>query len=269
MSGVDIATMYKALYPGELVDRYRKGERNFLGINLLRAELEHIFRVRQRQPMSIGFPRLVTTEVPQWFANSFDVAVNPLWADYEDFDREFEWDSYGTFVPTEYDDLLPPRDLSGLDLSGINLDGAYLYPVNFNGTNLTGASLRKAKLFDADLGGAILRYADLRRSILASAKLQGCDMYMAKLQRTVLASTDLRHANLQRAKLRKAFITSSDLRGAHLDKAHFDRTWLNYSKLEDVDLRHVKLHNCVVTGVSIEASQQPEFLSALEVRLVQ
>lgn len=268
MSSVDIATMYKALYPEELIDRYHKGERNFVGINLLRRELEHIFQVRQRQPLNISFPQLATTGVPKWYTPFFDATVNPLWADYKDFDREFEWDSYGIFIPIEYDDLLPPRDLSGLDLSGINLDGAYLYPVNFNGTNLTGASLRKAKLFDADLRAAILRYADLRRSILASAKLEGCDMYMAKLQRVILASTDLRHANLRRAKLRKSFITSSDLRGAHLDKANFNQTWLNYSKLEDVDLRHVEFHDCVVTGVSIEASQQSAFLAALKVRLV-
>jgi hypothetical protein len=31
---------FKALYPDELVARFRAGERNFEGVNLLRAELE-------------------------------------------------------------------------------------------------------------------------------------------------------------------------------------------------------------------------------------
>ena len=268
MSSEDIATRYNALYPEELVDRYHKGERNFVGINLLRRELEYIFQVRQRRSLSISFAQLTTTEVPKWYTPFFDVAVNRLWADYKDYDREFEWDSYGTFIPTEYDDLLPPRDLAGLDLSGINLAGAYLYPVNFSGTNLTGSNLRKVKLFEADLRGTILRHADLRRSNLTRARLQGCDLYMAKLQRAILTSSDLKQANLQRSKLRKAIITSSDLRGVHLEKARFDRTWLNYSNLQDVELSDVKLLNCVVTGISITASQQLDFLAALEVRLL-
>lgn len=37
---------YKALYPEELVERYKKGERDFRGINLFRAELEKIFADR-------------------------------------------------------------------------------------------------------------------------------------------------------------------------------------------------------------------------------
>jgi uncharacterized protein YjbI with pentapeptide repeats len=267
MPGVDVAAKFKALYPEELVERYRKGERDFVGINLLRAELEHIFRVRHHQPVRIDFSQLGSSEVPKWYTPFFDVAVNPLWADYKDFDSEFEWDS-GIFIPTEYDDLLPPRDLTSLDLSGINLAGAYLYPVNFSGTNLTGADLRKAKLFDANLQGAVLRYSDMRRANLNSANLQGADLYMAKLQRAAMTSTNLEHANLRRAKLRKAVITSSDLRGAYLERAHFERTWLNYSKLQNVDLSNVELRDCVVTGVSVTHSQKSDFLAALKVRLV-
>ncbi len=37
---------YKALYPEELVERYKKGERDFRRINLFRAELEKIFTDR-------------------------------------------------------------------------------------------------------------------------------------------------------------------------------------------------------------------------------
>jgi len=264
---MDIATRFKALYPEELIDRYRKGQRDFVGINLLRAELEHIYSIRQRQPMEIDLLQIETSQIPKWYTPFFDTAVNPLWADYRTYENEFEWDSFGAFIPTEYDDILPPRDLTGLDLSGINLAGAYLYPVNLSGTNLTGAVLRKAKLFDANMEGAILRYADIRRTNLSGSNLEGADLYMARLQRAVLTSANLKHANLGRAKLRNTFIISSDLRGACLAATHFERTWLNDSDMRNTDLSNIELPDCVVTDITISHMQQADFLAALRIRL--
>ncbi|MBI4297477.1 MAG: pentapeptide repeat-containing protein [Chloroflexi bacterium] len=267
MQSNEVATRFKTLYPEELVERYQKGERNFEGINLLRAELEHIFEIRQQPPSSPYYWPTEARETPHWFSNGYTAAVNPLWADYRDFEREFEWDSYGTFIPVEYDDLLPPRDLRGLDLSGINLRGAYLYPVDFTGTNLTGADLRKAKVFDGNFEGSVLRHADLRRATFSHANLRGADLYMARLERAALPSADLRDADLRRTKLRKAWVTSCNLQGAKLAMAHFRSTWLNYSNLEGVDMEDVELWDCVVTGVKIRAEQQARFLHALWIKV--
>ena len=251
----EIIKPYKALYPEELMERYRLGERNFEGINLLRAELEYILNSRCSEGRSVPFP-------PE------PSVVNPLWADYKySFDREFEWDSFGRFVPTEYDDLLPPRDLTGVALSGINLAGAYLYPVSLEGANLSGADLREVKLFDSDLSGADLNHADLRGSILDDVNLRGAKLYMVRLDRAIIRSADMQHVDLRRAKLKKAFIVGSNMREANLRKAHFDRTRLNWSKLENIDWRDVELRDCCVNHVSIAASQQSDFLAALGIRL--
>lgn len=252
----EIVKAYKALYPEELVERYQQGERNFEGINLLRAELEHILELRRKSGAILFAPELSL--------------VNPLWADYRySFESEFEWDSYGRFVPVEYDDLLPARDLAGADLGGINLSQAYLYPVNFRGANLRGAVLRSAKIFDADLSEADLSYADLRRSLLDGTNLRRANLYMARLDRAILTSANMQEANLRRAKLRKAFLTGSNLRRADLSKVHFDRTWLNGSDLRGINLRDIKLENCCVNKVRITASQQLDFLTALGIRLNQ
>ena len=128
LSADEVAKRFNALYPQELVERYESGERDFVGINLLREELEHIFELRQAPPRPRDQPVPLEddwgpewSEPLLWYSNGFVAAVNPLWADYRDFEPEFEWDHYGTFIPTEYDDLLPPRELAGLDLRGINL----------------------------------------------------------------------------------------------------------------------------------------------------
>jgi uncharacterized protein YjbI with pentapeptide repeats len=255
----DVASSYNALYPEELIERYNAGERDFARINLLRTELEHILGSRTYNTLI------------EYVSPSLLKRFNPLWADYRtpganEF-RIFEWDSYGRFIPVEYNDLLPPRDLSGADLSGINLEGSYLYPVDLSNANLTGANLRNAILIDADLKGADLSRADLRRSLL-EADLRDANLYMARLERAALCGSDMRGANLKRAKLKKANLSSTDLRGANLSKAHFDQTGLNWVNLQGVNLEDVELHNVFIRGVTIDASQQSNFLTALGIHLI-
>ena len=96
---------YKALYPEELVERYEKGQRDFRGINLFRAELEQIITQRFAQGQHI---------TPPDASKDF----NPLWEDYRSCswdDNNFEWDSYGYFIPEEFDDILPIRDARARD----------------------------------------------------------------------------------------------------------------------------------------------------------
>jgi uncharacterized protein YjbI with pentapeptide repeats len=64
-------------------------------------------------------------------------------------------------------------DLSGRELPGINLEGAYLYEVDFRGTVLEGAILSGADMTRANLRGANLTGADLSGVALRSVGRSG------------------------------------------------------------------------------------------------
>ncbi|MCL0057507.1 pentapeptide repeat-containing protein [Dehalococcoidales bacterium] len=245
---------YKALYPDELVERYKKGERDFRGINLFRTELEKIFVDRFAAGQYIELP-----------AASED--FNPLWNDYRwSFESEFEWDAWGHFIPVEFDDLLPMRDLSHVDLRGIDLSGSYLYRVKFEGANLSDAVIRKAQVFDCEWAGVDLNHADLRRTWFRDVDMVNANLYMSRLNRTRFSSCHLNGADLRRAKLRKAWLVWSDLTNAKLAKAHFDQTWLCGSNLSGVDFNDVDLLNTTVYEVTLANGQQEDFMKALRIR---
>jgi hypothetical protein len=67
---------------------------------------------------------------------------------------------------------LPTDGLRRLDLSGVNLQGAYLFDVNLQAADLSGANLQDAELGIAVLEGADLRGADLQGARLAVTKLR-------------------------------------------------------------------------------------------------
>ena len=71
---------------------------------------------------------------------------------------------------------LSGADLEGADLSGVNLEGANLRYANLSGADLRGANLRYANLRGADLRGADLRYANLSGAYLSGANLEGANL---------------------------------------------------------------------------------------------
>ncbi len=245
---------YKALYPEELVERYKKGERDFRGINLFRAELENIFSDRFAAGHFVELP-------------SASEEFNPLWNDSRlSFESEFEWDAGGHFIPVEFDDILPIRDLSGVDLREIDLSGSYLYLVKFERANLSSAVMRKAQVFAGEWAEVDLNHADLRRTWFRDVDMTNANLYMSKLNSTRFRSCRLEGAELGRAKLRKARLVSSNLTTAKLAKAHFDQTWLTGSNLSGVDFNDVDLQNSIVYDATLTKRQQKAFLKALHLR---
>ncbi len=67
-------------------------------------------------------------------------------------------------------------DLSGADLSGMNLIGADLRKVNLSGADLSNAYLRKAQLSEADMRGVNLTDADLSQAYMWQTNLSGAKM---------------------------------------------------------------------------------------------
>lgn len=244
-----IANDYWALYPDELLSRFEAGERDFRRINLLRDEIEHIASTRRR-PLDIPCP--------------VDERFNVLWSDYRShFDREFEWDSFGRFIPVEFDDLLPPRNLNGASLAEISLDGSYLYPVDFSEADLRRASFRWAMLIDVNLREADLSYADLRGATI-DGDLTGANLYMARMDRCSIGGIAA-GANFGRTKLGRANLTGLDLRGASLAHAHFEQTNLSRTDLRQVAFDTVRLNSVDTTGVKLEVGQIEMFLQSLSI----
>lgn len=122
-------------------------------------------------------------------------------------------------------------DLSGLNLSHMNLSGidfscailrnTRLYYSNLSNANLAGVNARGASfhhsnlsntnLFEANLYDALMNSVDLSNSFMYNVNLHGADLHGANL-----SNADLSHANLYSTRLSKANLSNADLSFANL-----------------------------------------------------
>ena len=111
-------------------------------------------------------------------------------------------------------------DLSGADLSGMNLGG-----VDFRDARLTRVDFRMA-----DLQEARLSLANLSRAALLDTSLNRASLKETRLAHAIIMNANLRDADLSSAYLHKTVLASTDLTGAYLYKAHCSEVYLNQSK---------------------------------------
>ena len=110
-------------------------------------------------------------------------------------------------------------DLSGADLSGMNLGGVDFRDARLTRVDFRGANLREARLSLANLSRATCIEASLNRASLKESRLA----------HAIIMNADLRDADLSSAYLHKTVIASTDLTGAYLYKAHCSEIYLNKS----------------------------------------
>ncbi|MCS6783000.1 MAG: pentapeptide repeat-containing protein [Gloeomargarita sp. SKYBB_i_bin120] len=179
-------------------------------------------------------------------------------------------------------------NLSGVDLSELNLRetcfrGADLSQANLQGCDLTDADLSQANLRGANLTGTRLVRANLNRAILASeprsitnlrqadarlaqfteatlsrvmatgANFAGADLSRADLSRADLSQTNLTEAKLVQADLSRANLSGAYLADANLSQANLtaaDLTWSNLlrTNLERADLSEASLNHAQMQG---------------------
>ena len=176
-------------------------------------------------------------------------------------------DAFGPGVVVD----LKERRLSGLDLSGINLERADLRWARLNRTDLSGANLRGARLDLAWLIGANLQGADLSGASLFSTQMQGCALQNAVLDgaRIVanLTDADLSHARLVKADmaadmknqsmgLMRTVLRSADAKGANFQGANLARVDAEFAsfrnaRLTDADFTKARLAGADLTGASV------------------
>ena len=133
--------------------------------------------------------------------------------------------------------ILRGAHLEGADLSGADADGIDLQGAHLEGANLSNAQLKKAELLKANLGKAVMFKAQLDGAELEEAHLDWADLSGASLKKTLLMQAHLEGANLSGARLEGAFLEDADLTGARLVNAHFKG-----ANLQRADLRGANLH---------------------------
>jgi uncharacterized protein YjbI with pentapeptide repeats len=141
-----------------------------------------------------------------------------------------------------------PHLLSGADLHGADLRGAFLTCADLSGT----------RLYDANLSGAVLNGADLSASALTDANLSGALLYDADLSGDYLHAADLNDAYLFQADLSEAVLSSYNdywRRVKDWDKETLDR--LNAKGIvhadpkDAADLSNAYLYGANLTGIYV------------------
>ncbi|MCB0211160.1 MAG: pentapeptide repeat-containing protein [Anaerolineae bacterium] len=149
-------------------------------------------------------------------------------------------------------------DLSGADLSGMqlwhaDLRGANLTNVTFCKTSLKFSKLRGANMDDSvfiktNLESADLRRVRLSRAAFFKAYLDNTDLQFAEMQNCILDNVNLNDAKLQHASLRKAIFNEGQLNrskfsNATLVKTDFSGLHLAYANFERANLQEAKFVN--------------------------
>jgi len=133
--------------------------------------------------------------------------------------------------------------LAGVNLSGANLARAKLFRADLSQADLSRANLFKANLSQADLAGANLNSADLSGAFLIRANLSGANLYGACLKGANLGQASLFRAKLVKANLSQASLFKSDLSEADLSEADLEGANLQEAVLERTNLRSARLAN--------------------------
>ncbi len=135
-------------------------------------------------------------------------------------------------------------DLSGRDMRGAHLGGAFIAGVSLREARLERADLTEARLEGADLGAARLEGADLSRT-----RLEGADLFMARLQGANLTLARLEGADVSYARLEGSFLGAAQLKGANLRRARLDGANLYAAGLE-----RTKFNEAWLTGANLSGA---------------
>lgn len=153
----------------------------------------------------------------------------------------------------ENPDIAP--DLSEVDMSKVDLDGANLSRVDLSGAYLKEADIRKADLSLANLTQAYLCKANLKGVNLCNAdlilvSLSGANLIGANLNKARLWEADLDKVNLFKANLNGADLSRANLSDANLSEAELREAILERVQFVETKLNGANLSGCRIYGIS-------------------
>jgi len=134
------------------------------------------------------------------------------------------------------------------DLSGIDLTGKDLQRIDFSRADLRGAFLTVAEMEGADLQEAELTEANLtgtglEKVVMRSARLTDADMSYATCTQIVLDEADLSGARLV-----ETILFNASIRKANQEKAYMRETILTGANLEGSDMTDAILQEAITDG---------------------
>ncbi|HLP91675.1 MAG TPA: pentapeptide repeat-containing protein [Nostocaceae cyanobacterium] len=190
----------------QLLAKYERGKRNFIGVDLSKANLTG---------KNLSGANLSEANLSEANLSGADLSG----ADLSRVDLSEAVLSYAN---------LSRADLSRAVLSRAVLREAVLSRAVLSYANLSEAVLSGAVLSEADLSRAVLREADLSRAVLSEAELRGVDLSGAELRGVDLSGADLRGVDLSGANLSEAKIANcKNLKTANLYNTNFAGTGKN------------------------------------------
>ncbi|WP_437723515.1 DUF2169 domain-containing protein [Sorangium sp. So ce861] len=149
---------------------------------------------------------------------------------------------------------LTGADLSHLDLSGLVFTESLLERVDLTGADLTGADLRDATLARARLDGANFGRAGLAGANLALARARGASFAGADLTGAVLHQADLEGANLRGARLARVDLSEASLKDADLGEISAPETNFMNNDFSGVKLDGADLSKCTLLHVNVQGA---------------
>lgn len=136
--------------------------------------------------------------------------------------------------------------LNDVDLSKLDLNGAYLKYANVLGVNLSHVDLSHGEYQGIDLSDAVLSEIDMSESDLRSSNLSGAKLDNAHLNQTNFSNANLAGANFIGADLSNSILLNANFVGANLENAN-----LSGADLSGADVREANLSNVNFQGARL------------------
>jgi uncharacterized protein YjbI with pentapeptide repeats len=152
---------------------------------------------------------------------------------------------------------LTGADLSDMDLNGVDFEGAFLESVNFTGASLEGSNLKNAVLAHAVLQGARLNHAVLEGANLGGAQLSQAEFVGVNLTGAIMAKADLSGACFNGAQMKGADLSGATFKGTDFSEVQADQLTFLETDLKGLMLKSARMEKCSflkcdVSGVDFE-----------------
>lgn len=142
-------------------------------------------------------------------------------------------------------------NLSGCDLSNLDLSNRNLSFIDFSNSNLSYANMTGSRLSGADLSNANLQSVNLQNSISDFAIFQYTNMDDVNLENSNFEGANLNKANISNANLQKSVFANAHFTGANMENSNLSESDFSLATMIDVNLQNSYLEKTRLTYANL------------------